>query len=118
MPTRRDSLKLAGALALAGCDGVSSAIARWLGEDVPERVEPPRGERVDATHHLLSRAAYGPWPGDVEGVRALGHERWIDEQLDPDSIDDSACMARTASIDTVHLDPSLAFEFPAAEIEE
>jgi uncharacterized protein (DUF1800 family) len=40
--------------------------------------------------HALNRLAYGPRPGDVERVRQMGLEKWIDQQLHPDSIDDSA----------------------------
>jgi uncharacterized protein (DUF1800 family) len=36
--------------------------------------------------HALNRIAFGPRPGDLERVRALGVERYIHEQLDPESI--------------------------------
>ena len=50
----------------------------------------------------LTRLGFGPRPGDVEAFNALGAtdaERlaaYLDEQLDPDSIDDSAAEARIA----------------------
>ena len=40
--------------------------------------------------HALNRLAYGPRPGDIEQIRQMGLEKWIDRQLDPESIDDSA----------------------------
>ncbi len=40
--------------------------------------------------HALNRLAYGPRPGDVERIRKMGLEKWIDQQLHPESIDDSA----------------------------
>jgi uncharacterized protein (DUF1800 family) len=40
--------------------------------------------------HAMNRLAYGPRPGDVERIRQMGLEKWIDEQLHPDSINDSA----------------------------
>src|SRR3984885_5420115 len=40
--------------------------------------------------HALNRLAYGPRPGDVERIRQMGLEKWIDQQLHPESIDDSA----------------------------
>lgn len=36
--------------------------------------------------HLLNRIAFGPRPGDLDHVVAIGPERYIDEQLNPSSI--------------------------------
>ena len=33
--------------------------------------------------HVLGRTAFGPRPGDVERVRTMGIQRYIDEQLHP-----------------------------------
>jgi uncharacterized protein (DUF1800 family) len=33
--------------------------------------------------HILNRAAFGPRPGDIEHVRQVGIQRYIDEQLNP-----------------------------------
>ena len=44
--------------------------------------------------HLLNRAGYGPRPGDVEKVKRLGIDKYLDLQLHPDRIDDSAIEAR------------------------
>jgi uncharacterized protein (DUF1800 family) len=41
--------------------------------------------------HLLDRLTFGPKPGELERVRKLGPKAFIQEQLDPDSIDDSLC---------------------------
>ena len=43
----------------------------------------------EAILHALNRLAYGPRPGDIERVRQMGLEKWIDQQLEPKSIDDS-----------------------------
>lgn len=40
--------------------------------------------------HATNRLAYGPRPGDIERIRQMGLEKWIDEQLHPESINDSA----------------------------
>src|SRR5215212_1047880 len=47
-----------------------------------------------AIEHALSRLAYGPRPGDVDRVKQIGLPAWIDQQLHPDAIDDSALTAR------------------------
>lgn len=45
----------------------------------------------------LNRMAYGPRPGDLDRVRSMGLEAYVDEQLNPAAIDDSACDARIAA---------------------
>jgi uncharacterized protein (DUF1800 family) len=48
----------------------------------------------EAVLHGLNRLAYGPRPGDVARVKNLGLAKWIDQQLNPKSIDDGAVEAR------------------------
>ena len=36
--------------------------------------------------HVLSRMGFGARPGDVERIRTLGIQRYIDEQLHPDDM--------------------------------
>jgi len=40
--------------------------------------------------HALNRLAFGARPGDVQKVRAIGLDNWIDQQLHPEKIDDSS----------------------------
>ena len=44
--------------------------------------------------HVLNRFTFGPRPGDVAAVQAMGVQRWFEQQLNPQSIDDSALNAR------------------------
>ncbi len=46
--------------------------------------------------HALNRFAFGPRPGDVAAVQAMGLKQWFERQLSPASIDDSALDARLA----------------------
>ena len=36
--------------------------------------------------HVLGRTGFGPRPGDVENVRSIGIQRYIDQQLHPERI--------------------------------
>ena len=54
----------------------------------------------EAILHALNRLAYGPRPGDLERVRQMGLAKWIDQQLNPDSIDDKALDARLENYPT------------------
>src|SRR5258705_4010514 len=44
--------------------------------------------------HALNRFTFGPRPGDIAAVQAMGLKRWFEQQLNPPSIDDSALEAR------------------------
>ena len=43
--------------------------------------------------HALNRLAFGPRPGDVERVSAMGVDKWIDQQLHPENPDLQAVQA-------------------------
>lgn len=53
--------------------------------------------------HALNRLAYGPRPGDVEHIRQIGLEKWIDQQLRPESIDDSGLDERLQQYPTIKM---------------
>src|SRR3981189_2658105 len=57
----------------------------------------------EAILHALNRLAYGPRPGDVERVRQMGLAKWIEQQLNPNSIDDQAMEARLQDYPTLRL---------------
>ena len=70
----------------------------------------------EAITHALNRLAYGPRPGDVERIEQIGLEKWIDQQLHPDSIDDSALDAATEEISDAHdVVEAIARRVPATE---
>jgi uncharacterized protein (DUF1800 family) len=67
----------------------------------------------EAIQHALNRLAYGPRPGDVERVRQMGLAKWIDQQLNPKSIDDSAVETRLTAYPTLKMSTAqLLAEYP------
>jgi uncharacterized protein (DUF1800 family) len=61
--------------------------------------------------HALNRLAFGPRPGDLERVRQIGVERYIREQLHPESIPVSADLARRVdALKTLWMTPVELFE--------
>jgi uncharacterized protein (DUF1800 family) len=67
----------------------------------------------EAILHALNRLAYGPRPGDFERIRQMGLAKWIDQQLNPNSIDDSALDARLEIYPTLKMStPQLLAEYP------
>jgi uncharacterized protein (DUF1800 family) len=59
--------------------------------------------------HILNRLGFGARPGDVEKVKAMGLQKYIDQQLDPASINDSALEAKVKGLDVFTLSTSELF---------
>jgi uncharacterized protein (DUF1800 family) len=64
----------------------------------------PLSEREKVVH-LLNRAGFGPRPGDVDRVLKIGIARYVEEQLHPQRIDDSAIDRWNSSFDVLGGDP-------------
>ncbi len=64
----------------------------------------------EAILHALNRLAYGPRPGDVERIKQLGLARWIDQQLNPNSIDDKAIESRLDTLPSLGLSTAKLIE--------
>ncbi len=63
--------------------------------------------------HALNRLTFGPRPGDVQVVMAMGVEQWIDLQLHPEKIDDSALNGRLEPLRTLRMSTrEIAEDFP------
>jgi len=115
--SRRDFLKLGGALAasslVASCAPAQTptAPASQTEPQIPQ-VIPPQAMSVSAPLAViaLNRMGFGPRAGDFETFNSLGstdEERlraYVDQQLNPDSIDDSEFESRynSAGFETLH----------------
>lgn len=64
--------------------------------------------REEQVRQGLNRLTFGPKPGEVAAVTAMGFERWFERQLDPASIDDAALERR--------LDAFPAMRLPQAQL--
>ncbi len=53
--------------------------------------------------HVLNRLGFGARPGDIERVRKLGLEQYIELQLHPEKIDDAAAEARLNNLETLRM---------------
>jgi len=66
--------------------------------------------------HVLQRLTYGPRPGDVERVEAMGVGAWLERQLDPARIDDTAAERTLAPLRTLTMSiAALHQEYPRAD---
>ncbi len=113
--SRRKALEAAAAIAacssLSSCESIYSEVSKNLGTRIPEKVAVPAGEAIDPFFHFLSRASYGPWVGDVQKLREKGIEKWLEEQLEPEKINDIACEVRARRFETIHLNEGACFDF-------
>jgi len=66
--------------------------------------EAPAPVSDEAITHALNRLTFGPRPGDVARVKAMGLQKWVELQLDPSRIDDAALDAKLARLETLTLD--------------
>ena len=99
--TRREFL-ITGASALALSGAIFKSVQGWLGEvgqyagaglksplDGP--LTPPGAAEIDPVAHALNRLTFGPAPGDYARVAEMGGHAFLDEQLDPEKLDDALC---------------------------
>ncbi|HJT71869.1 MAG TPA: DUF1800 family protein [Terriglobales bacterium] len=93
-------------LAVLGLVCLPAAIAH------KKTASPAANERARAIQ-ALNRLTFGPRPGDVDRVLAIGVDKWIGEQLHPESIDDHAVEARLVQFRTLKMSTEeLAKNFP------
>ncbi len=78
--------------------------------------EPKLSDRQRALH-AINRLTFGARPGDVDRVLATGLDTWIEQQLQPESIDDSPLLTRLAAYRTLKMSTSQLVEaFPPQQI--
>lgn len=114
-PSRRQILAAGSAAAAAatitGCDRIISRVTEHYAQSVPDSLTIPDAAEIDPDHHLLSRAAFGPAPGDIDRLRAAGRDTWIDQQLHPESIDDKPCDLRARRFEELEQPAGESYEY-------
>ncbi len=112
---RRLLLPLVGAAVLAALGCASAGGASSEGES-PIPAPAAGGRELSAEQQAwqaLSRAAFGPRPGDVARVGSAGIDRWLDAQLHPARVDDASWERLSALFPVEQADPArLAQQYP------
>ena len=94
------------------CLSFACAVPQLLARKKEKATEPAPNEQKRAVQ-ALNRLTFGPRPGDVQQVLAMGVDRWIDLQLNPEKIPDTAIDDRLADFRTLHMNSKeIAEEFP------
>jgi uncharacterized protein (DUF1800 family) len=113
MPLPRRRLLVATALLVAA--GLTTQFALGRKKDKPAAAK--SADEQKRAVHALNRLTFGPRPGDVERVTQLGVDKWIELELHPEQIDDSALEARLAPFRTLRMDTREIVEnFPTDQL--
>jgi uncharacterized protein (DUF1800 family) len=71
----------------------------------------------DRAVHLLQRATYGPLPSDIDAVLSDGISDWLDRQLHPERIDNSALASLLAGVPVASMSLNeLAGQYPPNQV--
>ncbi len=60
--------------------------------------------------HVLNRLGFGARPGDIEKVKAIGLEKYIDQQLSPSSINDAVAESKVKNLEVFGMTTAEVFE--------
>ena len=86
---------------VAAVTAIGMAVAGVAGQAGQSRSAVPQKPDDRAIVHVLNRIGFGPAPGDLERVRTIGLSTYIDQQLQPERLDDSRLAARLAAFETL-----------------
>jgi uncharacterized protein (DUF1800 family) len=92
---------LLAAVALTGSIDLSAA---------PGSTEAPPLTAREKALHALNRLGFGPRPGDVDRVLAMGVDAWIVQQLNPESIPDRLVAAKVKDLSTLSMSRAELFD--------
>jgi uncharacterized protein (DUF1800 family) len=97
------------------CLSLACAVPQLLAKK-KDSTDPGANEQKRAVQ-ALNRLTFGPRPGDVQQVTAMGVDRWIDLQLHPEKISDSSLESRLTPFRTLHMSSKeIVEEFPDNQI--
>ncbi|MBB5057555.1 uncharacterized protein (DUF1800 family) [Granulicella aggregans] len=80
----------------------------------PKVPSPPKGSALvplnehDRALQLLDRFTFGPRPGELERVLAMGGDKWLEQQLKAESIPDGETDKRLGDFPTLNMKPEQA----------
>ena len=82
----------------------------------PASAEAPASTRLSTDQrilHVLNRLGYGARPGDVERVKAMGLDNYINQQLNPETISDTVAQDKVKNLETLSMTTAQLYErFP------
>lgn len=114
--SRRNFLRVgsltAVSLSATGCSVAGRQLAQ---RQLPDELVIPTSEMTTVVsttpiRRILNRAGYGPKPGDIADVQAMGLAAYLEEQLHPQQIDDPATDLLIRNLNVYNMDVSQLVE--------
>lgn len=113
MPISRQAVALLIVTALISTAAVVAADKK----STKKADDPAQMNQDKKIQHALNRFTFGPRPGDVDAVRAMGLDKWFELQIHPDKIDDTAIETRLAPFRTLKMSTKEMVEnFPPPQL--
>ncbi len=118
--TRRDVLSAGLLLSSAlGCRKLETTLGIPIFSPEPPEgpFAAPATRRIDPVRHILNRLSFGPRPEDEGRIRSLrpdlesAIQAYIEEQLEPEAIDDSRAERAVRRLETLRLPAGELFEY-------
>ncbi len=96
----------------AGASAVTIGACNIPPPGVDPPILPPPVLPDDLLLRLLNRATIGPTAAEVNAAVEMGYDAWLEQQLNPDSIDDADAQNRVGRLGTLTAAPDVLFIFP------
>jgi uncharacterized protein (DUF1800 family) len=106
LSNRRLTFSAGGARGALASSLAASLLLSLLPFAAAQTRQPAKSQRLTEEQraaHVLNRLGFGARPGDVERVRRVGVEKYVEQQLHPELIDDSAAEARLTNLEVLKL---------------
>src|SRR5207302_8126162 len=109
-------LALAGVVCLAAVPGISGYNKKKNADEGRQFQQPLAGD--EKILQALNRLTFGPRPGDLQAVKAMGLKKWIDRQLDPERIAENPLLdAKLKTLDSLEMSGSeLVRNYPTPQM--
>jgi len=105
---------LCASLVVSSTPGIAEARPTPAVKPADRKAYPGQIQGDERIWHALNRFTFGPRPGDVEAVKAIGLDAWFEEQLRPAAINNTALQVRLANYPAMTWSPEdLLFRLPS-----
>ena len=112
--------RLAALLALIAITVSLSVWAKDKKNKKNKKTALPAAQQMDEHQralHVLNRFTFGPRPGEVDQVATMGVDKWFEQQLHPEKLDDSQLEARLSPLRTIHMSSAeMVQTFPPPQV--
>jgi uncharacterized protein (DUF1800 family) len=97
-------------LTIAAVFSATFGVAAGIQQANPAAQPAPRLTEDQRILHVLNRLGFGARPGDLERVKALGLDNYINQQLNPERINDSLAEAKLKPLPTLSMTTAELYE--------